>query len=495
MFFRAARLAAVAMVLAALCAPARAQDSGGLRLVTPEDLLAADAQSGLPTPAPSPTPTGLKKKAAYPKLPPLQAAPNAERLGLRGGPPTPDPTLVPAPNVAALPPPATRKARPDDDPFAPLGIDLGDMRLTPYFEEDLGYSDNPGQLPQGSKGSGVSTTEAGAAFQSQWARDDLHGQLRAGYNDFFAYRAANAPYGSGDVSGRLDVTRYLSFDAQGRFSATAETATSLGLSGVTISGASAPLLTTEGATFGAADKFGLFSLALHGSIDRTGYQNAALSNGTIDDVASDNFNDYGLKLRGAYQASPEFSPFIEAAYDTRRYDQAIDANGYARNSTGWSASFGASVEVTRLLTGEASAGYAHRTYTDARFAPVSGPIVSASLIWSPTPLTTVTVNAASAINDSTIAGASSALTRTYTLDIGHRLLRNFLLGANAGYTTDKYYGVTQSDSTAVFGARAEYDIGRDIVLKATASRQIYKSSVPGSDYAADVFTLGLRVRR
>ena len=495
MFFRAARLAAVAMAMAALCAPARAQDAGGLRLGTPEDLLAAGAQSDLPTPAPSPTPTGLKKKAATPGLPPLQAYPSAERLGLRGGPPAPDPTLVPAANVAAPPPLTQRKATPDDDPFAPLGIDLGDMRLTPYFEQDLGYSDNPGQHSQGGKGSGVSTTEVGAAFQSRWARDDLHGQLRAGYNDFFTDRAANAPYGSGDISGRLDVTRDLSFDAQGRFSASAETATSLGLSGVTIIGASAPLLTTEGATFGATDKFGRFSLALHGSIDRTGYQSATLSNGTIDDVASDNFSDTGVKLRGAYQASPEFSPFIEAATDARRYDHAIDANGYARNSTGWSASFGASVEVTRLITGEVSAGYAHRRYSDARLAPVRGPIVSASLIWSPTPLTTVTLNATSGINDSTIAGASSAMTRTVALDIAHRLLRNFLLGANAGYTTDKYNGVTQSDSTAIFGARAEYDIGRDIVLKATASRRLYKSSVPGSDYAADVFMLGLRVRR
>jgi len=498
MLFRAARLVALGAVLAALGvgAPARAQTADGLRLTSgPADILNADAQSGLPTPAPSPTPNNIKKKAAYPPLPPLAPYPNAQRLGLRGGPPAPDGTQVPSPTVAVQPPVAPRKAAPDDDPFAPLGIDLGDIRLKPYLEEDLGYATNPGQVAGGSPSSGTSVTEAGAAFQSLWSTSDLHGQLRGGYADYFTYRAANAPYGSGDVSGRLDVSRDLAFDAQGRFSVTTETASSLGLSGVTISSGSAPLLTTGGATFGATDRFGRFSLALHASFDRTVYQDALLSNGATDNLAADNYDDYGVTLRGAYEASPEFSPFIQLAYDTWRYDQVPVVGAFNPNSNGLSASVGASLAMSHLLIGELSFGYQTRQFTGAAFAPVNAPIFAASLAWTPTPLTTVTVRANGAITDSTVAGASSALTRTVSLDLAHRLLRNFLLGANAGYTTDNYYGVTQNDSTTVFGARAEFDVNRDVVLKAQANRLIYNSSVPGSNYSADVFTLGLRVQR
>ena len=456
----------------------------------------ASSSHSPPMPAPSPTPTTVKKKPPYPPLPPLTPYPNAQRLGLRGGPPAPDATQVPGPTVAVQPPVAPpRKAAPDDDLFAPLGIDLGDIRLKPYLEEDLGYATNPGQVAGGSPSSGTSVTEAGAAFQSLWSTSDLHGQLRGGYADYFTYRAANAPYGSGDVSGRLDVSRDLSLDAQGRFSVTTETASSLGLSGVTISSGSAPLLTIGGATFGATDKFGRFSLSLHGSFDRTVYQDALLSNGATDNLAADNYDDYGVTLRGAYEASPEFSPFVQLAYDEWRYDQVPAVGAFNPNSNGVSASVGASVAMSRLLTGEFSVGYQNRRFTGAAFAPVGAPIFAAALVWTPTPLTTVTLRANGAITDSTVAGASSALTRTVSLDVGHRLLRNFLLGANAGYTTDDYYGVPQNDSTAVFGVRAEYDVNRDVVLKAQANRLIFTSTVPGSNYSADVFTLGLRVQR
>ena len=72
----------------------------------------------------------------------------------------------------------------------------------------------------------------------------------------------------------------------------------------------------------------------HGLMDRTTYQNANLADGSIDNLASDDFTDWGLKGRIAYQISPVVTPFVETVVDTRRYDDAVDANGYARTSDG-----------------------------------------------------------------------------------------------------------------------------------------------------------------
>ncbi len=479
--------------LGALEALAQAVGVAGLRPADPNladpfaDPSLAPSDPGAPTPAPT-------RKPKYPAAAALAPYPGAQRLGQRGGPPAPEPTVIPGPSVAALAAANARRRAPEDDPYAPLGVMAGDLRLTPYVEENIGYADNPGASSAGSKGSETSQTEVGVSLQSLWSRDDLHGALRAGYTDYLTDHAANAPYGSGNLAGRIDVTRDLSLDAEGRFSLSAETTSSLGLTGRTII-SSTPLLATYGATFGGTDRFGLFSLALHGSIDRTAYQNAHLSDGTTDNLSSDNFTDYGVTLRGSYAASPAFSPFLQAAYDSRRYDFAVDANGYRRNSTGYALTAGATVEFTRLLTGEVSAGYSARKYADPRLAGAAGPLVAASLVWTPTPLTTVTLNASAAVTDSTVAGASATMTRSYSLDVAHRLLRNFLVGANASYATDKFYGIAQSDSTKTFGARVEYDIGREIVLKAAASRSLFNSSVAGANYAADVFTLGLRVQR
>ena len=447
-----------------------------------------DAGLGVPTPTPTPT--------AYPTLPPLQPYPGAQRLGLRGGPAAPGIDMTPAASVAAQEE-SERKKRypPDDDPFAPAGFRLGDLRLNPYFEQDFGYSSNPAQSIQGAKGSALSQTEVGGAFQSDWTRNALLGDLRLGYTDYFNDRASNAPYGSGDISGRLDATRDLSFDAQGRFTLSEETVSSLGLSGgETIRSNSTPLQATYGATIGGTDRFGRFALALHGSIDRTVYEDATLSNGIVENLNTDDFTDYGVTLRGSYEASRALSPFLQGTFDTRRYDLMVDSGGYERNSNAFGASVGATLAFTKLITGELSVGYAERDYADPRFKPVTGPLLNGNLIWTPTALTTVTFRAQDALNDTTLAGASATLAHLYSLDVAHRLTRNFLVGAMGSYETEKYYGVLQTDNTSIFGLRAEYDLGRNVVLKATASRTVYVSTAPNSNYTANVFMLGLRLQ-
>jgi len=123
------------------------------------------------------------------------------------------------------------------------------------------------------------------------------------------------------------------------------------------------------------------------------------------------------------------------------------------------------------------------------------PLIDASLIWSATPLTTLTAKAQTSLADTMTPGASGAVTRAFSLDVAHALTRSVTLGASAGYATDDYVGAALHDATASFGLRAEYHLSRDLVLKATATRQQYSSSAPNSNYIANVFMLGLRLQR
>ena len=181
--------------------------------------------------------------------------------------------------------------------------------------------------------------------------------------------------------------------------------------------------------------------------------------------------------------------------DTRRYDGTIDFNGYARSSNGALARAGATLALTGQLTGDASLGYGERHYQDARLPDLRAPLLDASLIWSATPLTTVTLKTSTSLFDTTNPGDSGAVTRDYTIDVSHALRRNLTLGATAGYSTDVYAGAPLHDSTTSFGLRADYNLNRDIVLRASASRAQYVSSAPGSNYINNVFMLGLRLQR
>ncbi len=507
---RVRRIALGALALASCVATASAlaqqaaTDALGLRDETgaPATPMGAPAEAGLGPSASDETNPATQKKKSRPKGAPkspawLRAYPRAQRLGLRGGPADLDAGQTPPPAIAAIPaPPPRRRPAIDDKPFDPVGIGVGDLKLTPYVEEDAGWASNPALAPGPQKGSAFETTEAGLALQSDWSRSDLHGSLKGGYTDYFAAPADNAPYGSGALDGRLDVTRDLSFDAEGRFNVSEQTLASLGLvSGAAAGATEHPLVETFGGTVGGAQKFGDLTLALHGTLDRTLYQDVTLPGGGVDNLSSDDFNDWGLRARASYQISPFISPFVEFGLDARRYDAGVDFNGYARNSDGVLGRGGATLAFTQQLTGEASLGYGERTYQDPRLPDMRSPLIDASLIWSATPLTTLTAKAQTNLADTITPGASGAVAHAYTIDVAHALTRSFTLGASAGYASDDYVGVALRDSTTSLGLRAEYHLSRDFVLKASATRQDYTSSAPNSNYIANVFMLGLRLQR
>jgi len=246
-------------------------------------------------------------------------------------------------------------------------------------------------------------------------------------------------------------------------------------------------VSTYGATLGATQKFGDLSLGLHGSIDRLQYSGGSL--------ASDDYTDYGLKLRAGYRLSEALQPFAEVAGDLRRYDNSLDASGYDRASYGVSGKAGLRVSFSQMLTGEASAGYGVRDYRDARLPEVGAPLVDASLIWSATPLTTVTLRTATTLADAVVAGASADINRSYTINLDHAFTERIKLGLSGGVTTDRYVGIDERDHSYNVGVIGEYHLSREIVLKASFTHQQLTSNLPGSSYKSDTALIGVRLQR
>jgi hypothetical protein len=496
--WRLARLACAALSVATSISAgaARAQQADGdlnLRGEFTEDFSDAAA----PEPPGEAGPTAPEVKPAKNALPPLKPYKGAERLDQKGGPKGVSGELQPTPTIAALPtPPKPPRKKPDDKPFDPVGVEIGDLRLTPSIEEDLGWSSNPGLLPGPQKGSAFTTTTAEAGLDSDWSTSAVHGDLKGGYTDYFADHSADAPFANGVIDGRDDLSRDSSLDGELRLALTTMTSGALGLGpNVAFGPTGVPLTAIYGGTMGGDQKFGRLDLSLHGSLDRTTYENATLSDGAIDELSSDDFNDWGLRARAAYAVSPEFKPFLDVKVDTRRYDLGEDENGYERNSDGVEARAGAEVEFTRLMTGGFDVGYGDRNYQDPRLPNLASPLVDAALIWTATPLTTATLKTATSLSETTIPGASGAAQHATTLEIDHALRRYLTVTGTIGYLTDAYASVPLRDATTTFDLAASYSLNRDVVLKASASRQFYSSNQPGTNYAATVVMLGLKLQR
>ena len=202
-----------------------------------------------------------------------------------------------------------------------------------------------------------------------------------------------------------------------------------------------PLVGSVGASAGVTQRFSRVSLGLRGGVDRTVFEDARLTDGTILDQSDRDRTQYEARLRAGYEVKPGWTPFIEGIADTRRYDRGLDDSGFRRSSDGLGARAGSTFEITPILTGEASAGLVTRDYEDVRLGELRGPIAEGALIWAPTPLTTVRLRGGSEIGETSVAEANGVLFSRATLEVQHDLRRNLSLIGAVTVSEADYSGV------------------------------------------------------
>ena len=403
----------------------------------------------------------------------------------------------PAPTVAVIQsPPRLKRPIVELDPYAPTGVRVGALRLLPFVEASTGYETNPNQVSAGIKPSAVLRAAGGVSVESDFPTNSLTGSLRGGYSDFPANTNANRPDASGFVDGRIDVTRDDQINLEGRFTVATQTPGSPLLAVAnSVFITNRALIASEGATVGATHRFNRLAIDLRGTFDRTQYGNATQSDGTIFPFSQYNYNDIGVVARASYEVTPALSPFAEVGFDSRVHDDPVDPTGFFRNSNGIEARAGSAIEFTRLITGTLSGGYADRRYADARLPNLRGPTVDGSLVYAATPLTTVTFRAATTLSETTLAGASGAISRSLSLEIAHVFFRHFTLSGIAVYQPNEYEGVPVNETFTSFTLKGAYAITRDVQIIASASEQNLASSLPGNSFRDAIFLTGVRLQR
>lgn len=386
---------------------------------------------------------------------------------------------------------ALRRPAPVDSAYAPLGLRLGSFTVLPAFTQFVGYDSNPDQTtPRAAKGSAALRSEGEVAFRSDWSAHELAGELRGGYSSFPETDQASRPNGAGSVRLRLDANRDLRFDVEGRFLVDTQRAGSPDLQAAVVS---RPIVATYGTSVGATQSFNRLQVSLRGSVDRSEFEDARLSNGQTVIQSDRDMNQYGLRLRTAYEISPVVTPFVDLLADTRIYDSRRDQNGVRRDSDGVAITAGASFALTRFLTGEVSAGVQHRSYVDPTLKAIDAPLVNAALIWSASPLTTVRLNAVTGVTETSVAGSSGVLTDAVTLEVQHDLLRNLSITLGGALLSNDYQGARIKETGFSATARLDYRFNRWLTFRGSYIYQEINSSSAGSSFSDNTVLFGLRV--
>lgn len=431
-----------------------------------------------------------------PTLPGPGLTPVPSVLGppLRRRPPTDTGTVAIVPNTQpglldpALPV-TVRPAQAPNDPYAQLGIRLGGLTLLPAFGQSIGYDSNPNRTDGNRRGSFLSQTEGELGIQSNWSRHELTGFLRGAYDVYPSNPAANRPEGAGRLGLRIDATRDTQFDVEGHYQIDTQRP---GNPNLGVATRERPDVFTEGASAGVTQRFNRLVVGLRGTVDRADYDDAKLTDGTTLSQRDRDLTSYGGRLRVGYELTPGLVPFVEGTIDTRQYDLTTDSAGFRRSSDGYAGRLGTTFELTRLLTGEISAGAVHRVYQDSRLPDLTSPVADLSLIYAFSPLTTIRATGTAAVDETTVPGANGIRTFRGGVEIAHQLRRNLTLTAGFNLAEYDYLGATLTEREFAATVRADYRVNRWLALRASYSYDHLHSTLAGSSYAANVFLLGMR---
>jgi hypothetical protein len=448
-------------------------------------------------PKPSPGP------GSPPPLPPQLNAAGQLRLSIAPSQSANKTPLPPAMAGTVVGQPPRKRLRVDDDPFGAVGDYAGSFLIKSAVEVSAGYDTNPGRtvVP---KGLPFWVVAPEFLAVSDWERHALVADLRGSFTGYggslpptidgaisSAPTDVSRPNFNGHIDGRLDVTEDTHLMAEARLLLSTDNP---GSPNIQAGLARYPIYTTFGGTLGIDQNFNRLEVAAGGTIDRTVYQNSTLTDGSLSSNDDRNFNQYGGVGRVSYDLTPGVKPFVEVEGDTRVHDLQFDRSGYERDSNGGYAKVGTSFELTRILTGEVSIGYAARNYIDPRLNRLEGLLTAGSLTWNATPLTTAKFYSTTSIDETTLPGTSGVLTRTYTIEADHDFRRWLTAIGKFTYGTQDYQGDSRSDKLYSIEGDVIYKMTRYLWLKGTLRRDILDSNEVGASSASTVVMLGVRLQ-
>ena len=383
---------------------------------------------------------------------------------------------VPAASSAAPPPPLP--ANPND-PYAPLGVPLGGFLLFPDVKLGETYDSNIFRRNTGEVSDFITTIEPELALKSNWNNHALnfYGAGKLGY--YASHDTENYNDYTFGTDGRLDILRDSTLDGSLQYTKGHEDRGSPD----SPTNAKEPADTTTMAAKAAFNQqFNRFKLTP--SIGWTNYNYddvTAINGANINNDDRDNtLMQYGM--RGSYNVMPSFDVFAEGIYNTIDYDAARDDNGFNRDSSGWEARTGVSMLLTNLITGDFYVGYLSQNMDDARFKDINGVSFGSSLKWEITRLTTLGLNAARTVQQTTAGNASGVLQSAIEATVHHELLRNLLLDGALQYTDDDYQGINRTDTIYEASAGATYKLNRWAGVGASYKFARRDSDVTGADY-------------
>jgi hypothetical protein len=372
-----------------------------------------------------------------------------------------------------------QRPRPDYDP---LGIRLGSFDLNLEATVTAGYDDNVFYEEDDTEDDFVFTATPAFRLQSDWNVHMLGFEGSVTGTKYVDETDADNVQGQGTAFGRLDITR----DDQLYGSAGYRRQVRVGDDDADDDGVDLTEIDRYFARVGYAHQFTNMNLRVDAQGQRLDF---------LDFPDNDrDRNQFDLGTRLEYALSPRITPFIQGGVQVQDFDASVDDTGVDRDQQQYAALVGARILITDLLLGEIAVGVEHTEFDEPTFDPITTPQVFGSLIWNPTLLTSVILNAQRTEEPTTAAGASSRVVSAAGLRVEHELLRNLLLYGQAGYRNDDYEDIDRTDHRFTAGVGGDFLLDRNFSFFASYDFETRTSDGGDDEFTRNFVLVGVRAQ-
>jgi hypothetical protein len=383
------------------------------------------------------------------------------------------------------------RKKPEDNPYAPVGIAVGTFAVSPSLESGLTWTSNANSSTTGEPALLSETTLRLNAI-SEWGGD------KTTFDAFGNFRKTISGEEIKEIRAGLDagMERDLGHDWKLLAALGYEIGPESASSPVVIEGTlEEPIVQNFNGSLGAEKDIGRVQLRLTGNVEREVYGDADLSTGGTVSQADRNSTLAALVLRTGYEISPALTPFVELEYGRRVYDEEPDSNGYDRNTTRTGARGGVELDLGEKFNGEFAAGWIREALQDDRLEPISGPTVAAALNWSPERGTLVGLNATTTVEGTTTPDESGSMLYSGLLTASRELRANLTGGLALGAGYRDYTGAEGHDVIWSAESNLTYWLNRYAGLTGKLRHEQQTSTLPDRDYTANSVFLGLKLQR
>jgi hypothetical protein len=304
--------------------------------------------------------------------------------------------------------------------FEPLGIRAGAFVLRPSIEVRGGIlsEDDPDRDTK------FVRVQPELSLESNWVRHALEGRIGWREQRFPDESALDETRIDGDLRLRLDVSNQTQVNAGVSFSRDETGNTDTEAPQNAVGDTETNALET---TLSIQHQFGRVVGALRGALTRNTFDDTPLEGGGTADSSVRDFDETELGLRLDYAATDRSGVFADVSVNHRDFDAGVNADARALGSDGMRVLAGVTFDNQATLRGELGAGFQIQNPDDAALETERAFVLEGSALWSPTPLTSISLEANTTLDDSTTTGEGPDASYNFRTGIAHALRRNFIL--------------------------------------------------------------------